>query len=123
MVVFSDRCGCVRTISRVIVLILLWTNAVTAQNIYEKQCVPCHRDLPTSLGEMFKGYLLVYSSEKFVKAGLKHYLKHPSKSISMMSDLFIDTYGIKQPTTLSPEALERAIDIYWEKFKVFDKLK
>ena len=104
------------------VLILSW-NVLAAQDIYERRCVPCHKDLPTSLGQMFKEYLLIYSSEKFVKAGLKHYLRNPSKSISVMSDLFIDTYGIKKKTTLSPEELDEAIDIYWEKFKVFDKLK
>ena len=96
---------------------------VFSRDIYERQCVPCHKELPTSLGEMFKGYLLVYSSEKFVKAGLKHYLRNPSRSISVMSELFLDTYGIKKKTTLSPEDLDRAINIYWEKFKVFDKLK
>ena len=94
-----------------------------AGNIYEQKCVPCHKDLPTSLGQMFKEYLLIYSSEKFVKAGLKHYLLNPSKSISVMSDLFIDTYGIKGKTPLSPKELDEAIDIYWEKFKVFDALK
>jgi len=94
-----------------------------SENIYERNCVPCHQGLPTSLGEMFKSYLLVYSSEKFVKAGIKHYLRHPFKSLSVMSDLFIDTYGIKKPTHLTPQELDEAIDIYWEKFKVFDKLK
>lgn len=93
------------------------------ENIYERNCIPCHQNLPTSLGEMFKRYLLVYSSERFVKMGIKHYLKNPARSISMMSDLFIDTYGIKKPTTLSESELNEAIDIYWEKFKVFDKLK
>ena len=40
-----------------------------------------------------------------------------------MSDLFIDTYGIKKSTKLNSEELDEAINIYWEKFKVFDKLK
>jgi hypothetical protein len=40
-----------------------------------------------------------------------------------MSDLFIDTYGIKKPTRLNKEELDEAIDIYWDKFKVFNKLK
>ncbi len=92
-------------------------------DIFEQKCIPCHRNLPTSLGEMFKNYLLIYSSERFVKAGIKHYLRNPSRSISVMSELFIDTYGIKQPTTLSDKELNEAVDIYWERFKVFDKLK
>jgi hypothetical protein len=112
-----------RLITKLLLVSILAGSSVMAQNVYERNCVPCHKDLPTSLGQMFKEYLLIYSSEKFVKAGIKHYLRNPSKSISVMSDLFIDTYGIKKKTTLSPEELDEAIDIYWEKFKVFDKLK
>jgi len=40
-----------------------------------------------------------------------------------MSDLFVDTYGIKKATKLNRDELDEAINIYWEKFKVFDKLK
>lgn len=112
-----------RLITKLLLVSILAGSSVMAQNIYERNCVPCHKDLPTSLGQMFKEYLLIYSSEKFVKAGIKHYLRNPSKSISVMSDLFIDTYGIKKKTTLSPEELDEAIDIYWEKFKVFGRLK
>jgi len=110
-------------IFRTLLITLLSVNLLWSQNIYEKNCIPCHKTLPTSLGDMFKGYLLIYSSEKFVKAGLKHYLNNPSRSISVMSELFLSTYGIKEKTKLSPEELDEAIDIYWEKFKVFDKLK
>ncbi len=98
-------------------------NVLSAENVYERNCVPCHKDLPTSLQQMFKGYLLVYSGEQNVKAGIKHYLKYPNKSITVMSDLFIENFGIKKKTTLSPEELNEAVDIYWEKFKVFNKLK
>ena len=106
-------------------LIAVWmlVSLAYGESVYERNCVPCHRGLPTSLQQMFKNYLLVYSSERFVKTGIKHYLKNPSRSISQMSKLFIDTYGIKAPTTLSDEELDEAIDTYWEKFKVFDKLK
>jgi len=112
----------VRLIHKSLIAIIL-LSTLHAENIYEKNCIPCHKDLPTSLGQMFKEYLLIYSSEKFVKAGIKHYLRNPSKTISVMSDLFIDTYGIKEKTTLSPKELDEAVDIYWEKFKVFGKLK
>jgi len=108
--------------STLLIVLSLWSMA-TASDIFERKCVPCHRELPTSLQEMFKEYLLVYSSEKFVKIGIKHYLKNPSASITLMSDLFINTYGIKKKTDLSKEELNEAIDIYWDNFKVFGKLK
>jgi len=106
-----------------ILLILSLLSILWGDTLYERHCVPCHRTLPTSLQQMFKEYLLVYSGEQNVKAGIKHYLQYPNRSISVMSTLFIDNIGIKQKSALSPEALDEAIDIYWEKFKVFKKLQ
>ena len=94
-----------------------------AEDAYERYCVDCHKELPTSLQRMFMHYLLVYGGEKNVKAGLKHYLKYPIREISVMSDLFIDSYGIKKKTTLSDTQIDEALDSYWERFKVIDKLK
>ena len=108
---------------KVIVVMTLFVGILSAENVYERNCIPCHKELPTSLQQMFKEYLLVYSGEQNVKAGIKHYLRYPNRSISVMSDLFIETFGVKKKTTLSPKELDKAVDIYWEKFKVFDKLK
>ncbi len=108
---------------KLLFVVIVAISQLGAKDIYEKNCVPCHRELPTSLQKMFMNYLLVYGGEKNLKAGLKHYLQYPSKHISVMSDLFIENYGIKQKTTLSDKELDEVLDIYWEKFKVFDKLK
>jgi len=105
------------------VLVVLGLTVQVKGDIYERNCIPCHKNLPTSLQQMFMAYLAAYSSEKNVKTLLKYYMKHPTRSLSSMSELFIDSYGIKAPTKLSKEELDEAIDIYWEKFKVFDKLK
>jgi len=96
---------------------------IHAQDIFERNCIPCHQELPASLQEMFKRYLLVYSSEINMKAGIKHFLLYPSKDISAMSDLFVDTVEMKKKTSLSPKELDEAVDIYWDTYKVFDKLK
>jgi len=106
-----------------ILILLCFVGMIHAENIFERNCVACHENLPSSLQEMFKRYLLVYSSENNVKAGIKHYLKYPSKDISTMSDLFIERYGIKKKTILSEKELDDVIDIYWDKYKVFGKLK
>jgi hypothetical protein len=106
-----------------IILLLFLSSGLFSQNIYERNCVGCHKKLPTSLQRMFMNYLLVYGGEKNMKAGLKHYLEYPSKHISVMSDLFIDNYGIKAKTVLSSDEIDEALAIYWNKFKVFDKLK
>ena len=106
-----------------ILIIVCLFSGVYAEDAFERNCVSCHKELPATLQEMFKRYLLVYSSEMNVKAGIKHYLKYPSKDISAMSDLFVDTYGIKKKTLLNQKELDEAVDIYWDKFKVFGKLK
>jgi len=106
--------------------IMVWIliiSGVYSQDAYERHCVKCHKELPTSLQRMFMNYLLVYSGEKNMKAGLKHYLQYPSKEISVMSDLFIDNYGIKKKSNLKEKEIDKALDIYWDKFKVFNKLK
>ncbi len=105
-----------------VILIVLCTNII-AQNAYERECVACHKELPTTLQRMFMNYLVVYGGEENMKAGIKHYLMYPSKHITVMSDLFIENYGIKNKTTLSSDELDKVIDIYWNNFKVFDKLK
>ena len=40
-----------------------------------------------------------------------------------MPDAFINRFGIKDKTKLNDEKLKEALDIYWEKYKVFGKLK
>ena len=108
---------------KILLLYMTLVSGLLSQDSYEKNCVACHAELPTSLQRMFMRYLLVYGSEKNMKVGIKYYLKNPSQATSMMFDIFIESYGIKKRTTLSDKELEEAIDIYWEKFKVFGKLK
>lgn len=104
-------------------LILILSTGLYAQDIFKRNCVSCHQKLPVSLQEMFKRYLLVYSGENNVKAGIKHYLRYPSKDISVMSTLFINIYAIKHKTMLNTEDLNNAVDNYWDKYKVQGKLK
>jgi len=108
---------------KIIIFLLLLSSASFSKNVYERHCVECHKKLPTTLQRIFMRYLLVYSGEKNMKAGLRHYLRHPSKEISVMYPLFIDNYGIKSPTRLTKSELNEILNIYWNKFKVFQKLK
>jgi len=108
---------------KIIFLILLYSTILFSQNIFEKNCVVCHEHLPASLQRMFMSYLKVYSGEITTKAAIKGYLQNPTKRLSVMSDLFIDRFGIKDKTTLSEKELEEAIDIYWDLYDVRNKLK
>ena len=93
-------------------------------NIYERNCVPCHKKFPISLEKLFFRYLLKYSSEKSVKQALIDYLKDPNYYTTVITESnLIDKYGLKQKTKLTDKELKEAIDIYWEKYKVIGKLK
>ena len=100
-----------------------YAQTLSDKAIYEKACIPCHDDLPMSLGEMFKRYLLVYSSERFVKQAIMNYLKHPDRDISVLPDLFFTDHEVKKPLELSDETLRKAVNYYWEANKVFGKLR
>ena len=92
-------------------------------NIYERTCIPCHRYLPSSLERMFMSYLKTFSGELTVKASLKSFLKNPTETNSVMSDMFIDHFSVKDKSSLSDKDLEKAINIYWDIYNVRNKLE
>ena len=51
------------------------------------------------------------------------YMKNPTVEKTIMAESFITRFGIKKKTTLSDDKLMEALDIYWNEYKVFDKLK
>ncbi|WP_457594756.1 hypothetical protein [Hydrogenimonas sp.] len=76
-----------------------------------------------TLEKFFFDYLLEYSSERQVKKALRRYLKHPKKKSSLAAEELVERYGLMPKTRLSDDDLRRAIDIYWEKYKVFGKIE
>ena len=51
-----------------LILSALLVSGLFGQDAYERYCVECHKELPTSLQRIFMRYLLVYSGEHNVKA-------------------------------------------------------
>ena len=109
----------------ILIMILLFSflQAAKIKTVYEKNCIKCHRKLPVSIDKYFYRYLLKYSSETNVKESMFSYLKKPNKKMTNMPEAFIKRFGIKRKTKLSDKKLNEALDIYWEKYKVFGKLK
>ena len=97
--------------------------AKSEKDTYEANCVKCHDKLSLSIDKYFYRYLLKYSSEKEVKKAMFNFLKNPKKEDSLMSESFINRFGVKKKTKLSDKKLKEALDIYWEKYKVFGKLE
>ncbi len=113
----------VKIFSIIILVCLSFINLQAKENIYKKNCVSCHKNQAVTLDKLFFQYLLKYSSERMVKKSLFNYLKHPSYFKTVMPEGYINRYGVKLPSKLSGKKLKKAIDIYWEKYKVFGKLK
>ena len=96
---------------------------IKIETIFEKKCVPCHEYLPSSLERMFMSYLKVYSGEVTFKESLKSFLRKPDEKSSTMSNLFLSRFGVKSKTELSEKELDRAVDIYWDRYNVRNKLR
>lgn len=92
-------------------------------DIFDKECVYCHKMITVSLKDVYFKYLLRYSSEKSVKSVMFFYLKNPNKNLSVMPKEYIRVFGIKEKAKLSDDDLKKAIDIYWQRYKVFGKIK
>jgi len=93
------------------------------KDIYQTNCMACHKRIPVSIDKYFYRYLLKYSSEKNVKKAMSDYLMKPDKKKTIMPEAFIKRFGVKKKTKLNNEKLQEALDIYWEKYKIFGKLK
>ncbi|MCF6329968.1 MAG: hypothetical protein L3I99_00280 [Sulfurimonas sp.] len=91
--------------------------------VYEDNCIKCHKQFTPSIDKYFYKYLLIYSSETDMKNAIISYLKYPAKETSVMSDAYIDKFGIKEKSKLNENEIKQAVDVYWEKYKVFGKLK
>ncbi len=92
-------------------------------SVYTENCIPCHRKLPVSIDKFFYRYLLKYSSEIETKFAIKEYLKNPKREDSVLNEALLKRFGVKKRSKLTDRELDSAIDEYWEKYKVFGKLK
>jgi len=108
---------------KIALILFLFLSFTKANTVYQQNCMQCHNKLPVSIDKYFYRYLLKYSSEKSVKESMLNYLKEPSKDKTIMPEAFIKRFGIKKPTQLNEKQLNEALDIYWNKYKVFGKLK
>ncbi len=110
--------------SRLIVLIVscFVLGAVSAEDEFDKHCVSCHAQNGISLQKAYMDALLVYGGKENMKAGLAYYLKNPRADTSVMDEEIIKKHGIKEPTSLDDETLDRVLEIYWNRYTVIGKI-
>lgn len=106
-----------------LMLAILLLGTLSQATPYEKNCISCHNKLPVSIDKYFYRYLLKYSSERDVKRAMFTYLKHPAKEKSVMGEAFIRRFGVKKKSKLTNRELKKALNSYWNTYKVFGKLK
>lgn len=107
---------------RFFILCLLLVLNLSA-SVYQKNCLSCHNKLPIKIDKFFYRYLLKYSSAIETKYAMKLYLQNPKKENSILNPALLNRFGVKKKTTLSEKDLKKAIDEYWDKYKIFGKLK
>ncbi len=108
---------------RLLITAIILVSFSKGGDIYHQNCVNCHKIYGPSLKKLFFDYLLVYSSERRVKKALFEYMKNPDPKKSLMPKEYIRQNGVKKPSKLSDEALKKAIDSYWNRYKVIGKIK
>ena len=106
-----------------VVFVLAGVSSLSAEDLFDRECVACHVREQVSLRKAFMNALLVYSGEQNMKAGLKYFFRHPRRDSSVMSEAFLREHPIKQPLTLDDATLDRALDIYWRRYTVQGKLR
>ncbi len=108
---------------RKVILVIFFLHVSLFGSVYESNCISCHKNMQVGIDKFFYRYLLVYSSEKEVKNALIKYLSNPSKEKSLFSEDLVLRYGIKDKSKLDEESLKNAIDTYWKKYNLFNRLK
>ncbi len=93
------------------------------EDVFEQHCIPCHKEMNISLQKTFMKALLVYGGRENMKAGLAYYFKNPNSNTSVMDEDFIRKNGIKKPMRLEEKVLNKALDIYWDRYTVIGKLR
>jgi len=105
------------------ILLIVLLHVVLTAGVYEQNCVECHKSMPVKIDKFFYRYLLKYSSEESIKSALTSYLKNPTKEKTILQEGLQNRFGVKDRTTLSNKELKKAVNKYWEIYKVFGKLK
>ena len=113
----------IKKIVLILILVSMEVFASYSTNVYERNCIPCHRYQPASLEKLFMEYLKTYSGELSLKGALKEFLQNPTEEDSLMNDKFIENFSVKDKTMLSELELNEALDVYWELYNVMSKLK
>ncbi len=99
-----------------IVLQLFLALSLFGADVFVQKCVHCHTSRHLPLKPIFFDYLLYYSSERGVKAAMLRNLTHPDpKHLLIKKNPF--KHHFKEAT------LKKALDIYWDKYKVIGKIR
>jgi hypothetical protein len=107
----------------IMVILIIFGGALHAEDVFDQECVQCHTAKKISLRKTFMNALLVYSGKENMKAGLKYYLRHPRRDSSVMSEVFLNKYGLIEPLRIDEKRLDEALDIYWRRYTVYGKLQ
>lgn len=109
-----------RNIKFLIIFSIFYTNLSAIS--FETNCKSCHSQT-LQLSNFMARYTLEYSSEQKIKKAMFDFLKNPTMETSVMPKGFIGRWGVKEKTQLNDEELQKALDEYYQKYKLHGKLR
>jgi hypothetical protein len=89
---------------------------------FETKCLQCHAKLPITFDKFYMKYLKMFSSEKYIKEAMFHYLKDPMINLSVVSKEDIKRMGMMPKLDVTDEELKALIDVYVKRYDVKKKL-
>ncbi len=110
-------------VKQLLIFLFIFYSSYLDASVYKNNCIKCHEDLPVSIDKYFYRYILKHSSETNVKKAMKEFLINPTKDKTIMPEAFVNRFGIKNKSNLSDKQINKALDDYWQKYKIFGKLK
>jgi len=100
-----------------ILFLFLFLHSIVYANIFESNCLSCHTDTKELQLFMAK-YTLKYSTKAKISKAIYQFLRQPTSNFSIMPYSYIVKYGFKEDSNLSNKNLKKAVEYYYEKYKL-----
>lgn len=108
---------------KALVIFMLFFIFLEGREELNNGCIKCHKEMKIPTEVIYTRYLLIFSERKKIKKAMFDYLVKPSYEKSVMPKGFLHRFGIKEPSTLSKQALEKELDEVLEYYDIKKRIK
>ncbi len=87
----------------------------------QKECLQCHTEQQIPSDQIYRRYLMKYSTSERIQKAIFAYIKNPDQKHSIMPPQFFLKFPMKEATTLNDDELNKMIVRYLDAFDVKKK--